>query len=241
MEKYEIVKDDYVEECGERMYRIRALRDIPRHNVKAGDLGGYIQRYENLSQTGDAWVADNAIVANSALVSDDALVCDTAQVIQNAHVAEQATVVGSAIIAGDAAVAGAAAVVGKAVVFDRARVLGCASVHDKARCSGNAIVSDNASVHNDVRVYGDAIIRGDAHITAQHDWVYVSHVSGAGYEGHGMDDLTAFRDAHGRIWIENGPLCGPLDSPEVSQWLTGTVLADVLNMCMAAPVQENDN
>lgn len=241
MEKYEIVKDDYVEECGERMYRIRALRDIPRHNVKAGDLGGYIQRYENLSQTGDAWVADNAIVVNSALVSDDALVCDTAQVIQDAHVAEQATVAGSAIIAGDAAVAGAAAVVGKAVVFGRARVLGCASVHDKARCYGDAVVSDNASVHNDAQVYGNATIRGDAHVTAQHDWVYISHVSVAGYKGHNLSNLTAYRDAQGRICITCGVLNGPLDSPEVSQWLTGTVLSDVLNACMAEPVQENSD
>ena len=49
--------------------RIMALRDIPRHGVKAGDLGGWIEKEENLSQNGaDSWVADDAIVFDKAKV-----------------------------------------------------------------------------------------------------------------------------------------------------------------------------
>ena len=36
--------------------RIKALRDIPKQNVKAGDFGGYIERESNLDVSGDAWV-----------------------------------------------------------------------------------------------------------------------------------------------------------------------------------------
>lgn len=35
-------------------------------------MGGYIEKEENLSQTGDAWVFDNAWVSGDAWVSDNA-------------------------------------------------------------------------------------------------------------------------------------------------------------------------
>ena len=40
--KYELVKEDSIEVGGSTLYRIKALRDFGI--VKAGDLGGYIQR-----------------------------------------------------------------------------------------------------------------------------------------------------------------------------------------------------
>lgn len=242
MKKYEIVRDHYEDEGNARLYRIRALRDIPRHNVKAGDLGGFVERYENLSQTGDAWVADAAVVAGCAYVSGDALVCDTAQVTGHVQVAEQATVAGNAIVYDNVVVAGAAAVVGNAVVSGCVRIFDRAEIHDKARCYGNVRVSGDASIRGNVQVYSDAHICGNAEVLAQHDWVYISCVPRAGYKGHDLYGLTAYRDVQGRICIECGVLLsGPLDSPEVSQWLTGTVLSDVLNACMAAPVQDNSD
>jgi hypothetical protein len=45
-----------------RMYRIKALRDIPAHNVKAGDLGGWVNRRNILSHEGDCWIGDEAKV-----------------------------------------------------------------------------------------------------------------------------------------------------------------------------------
>ena len=46
------------------LHRIRALRDIG-DKVKAGDLGGFVEREENLSfEPGDdAWIFDDAIAA----------------------------------------------------------------------------------------------------------------------------------------------------------------------------------
>ena len=42
MNKYKILKDQYVEACGKKLYRIQALKDFAR--AKAGDIGGYIER-----------------------------------------------------------------------------------------------------------------------------------------------------------------------------------------------------
>ena len=49
-------------------YRIRALRDIPQQNVKAGDLGGYVEGEHNLSQDGDAWIRDGICVFGPARI-----------------------------------------------------------------------------------------------------------------------------------------------------------------------------
>ena len=69
---------------GVKLYQIQALKDFG--NVKAGDLGGWIQRERNLSQEGDCWVYDNAQVFGNAQVSDNARVYDNAWVYDNAQV-----------------------------------------------------------------------------------------------------------------------------------------------------------
>ena len=63
-----------------KLRRIRALVDIPLHNVKAGDLGGYVQHKLNLSHEGQCWVGGDAIVTGLAMVKDNALVADNAAV-----------------------------------------------------------------------------------------------------------------------------------------------------------------
>ena len=70
------------------LHRIRALRDIPRHCVLKGDLGGYVSSEANLSQLGSAWVADLAWVTDSARVADSALVTGSAWVTGSARVSK---------------------------------------------------------------------------------------------------------------------------------------------------------
>ncbi len=69
---------------GHTLYRIRALKDFG--TVKAGDLGGFIESENNLSQDGLCWVADNAKVFGDARIFADAVVEDDAQVFDKAWV-----------------------------------------------------------------------------------------------------------------------------------------------------------
>lgn len=50
--------------CGTTVYRIEALIDIPYWNVNKGDIGGFVEREENLSQREDdySWVGKDAVV-----------------------------------------------------------------------------------------------------------------------------------------------------------------------------------
>lgn len=94
---------------GKILHRIRAVRDIPEQNVKAGDLGGWLETEGNLSHDSAAWVTGEAWVMGRAYVTD------------------------STLVAGKALVTGEALVMGAALVTDSARVMGEARVSGKAR------------------------------------------------------------------------------------------------------------
>ena len=72
------MKYELIEQEDTHLYRIKALKDFG--NVKAGDLGGYVESKKNLSQEGDAWVSGNARVYDNARVFGNAWVSGNARV-----------------------------------------------------------------------------------------------------------------------------------------------------------------
>lgn len=89
LKKFEFTGEELTLNYGDEgvavMKRIRALFDIKAHNVKAGDLGGYLEDESCLSHFGDAWVADSAMIHNSSTVSGDAIVMDSAMLFLNCY------------------------------------------------------------------------------------------------------------------------------------------------------------
>lgn len=72
MKKFELTSEFITNIFGTKLFRIKAL--IEFGNVKAGELGGFVEKEENLSQDGNAWVYDNARVYGDARVCGDACV-----------------------------------------------------------------------------------------------------------------------------------------------------------------------
>ncbi len=58
--KYELINSDNKQFFGKTLFRIKALRN-GKFFVK-GELGGYIEKENNLSQEDDAWVSGNAFL-----------------------------------------------------------------------------------------------------------------------------------------------------------------------------------
>ena len=77
VKKYELTSETKVF-LGKTLYRIKAL--VQFGNVNAGDLGGWIEKEENLSQYGNAEVYGNARVYGNAWVYGDASVYGNAEV-----------------------------------------------------------------------------------------------------------------------------------------------------------------
>ncbi len=66
--KYELTGD--VVDIGPcKVYRIRALKDFG--DVKAGDLGGWVESEENLSHEGNCWISVLGVVFGGATIRGD--------------------------------------------------------------------------------------------------------------------------------------------------------------------------
>ena len=143
---------------GRRLYQVKAVRDIPKYNVKTGDLGGFVQGYRNLSQSGDCWVGENGKVYDHAKVCDDAVVRHKAVVYDHARVCGRAVVYGYASVYGDSRVADDSEVYGDSLAFELARVGGKSHIHGYAELSGNCKVIDSA-IHGDTTIFGRAKVK----------------------------------------------------------------------------------
>ena len=81
--KFELVMDQKIELFGRTLFRIKAL--ISFADVKAGEIGGYVEKEENLQVSGNAWVSGDARVSGDAWVYGNAQVSGNAWVYGNAH------------------------------------------------------------------------------------------------------------------------------------------------------------
>ena len=129
--KYELVREDTIEYKGRTLYRIRALSDFS--DVKAGDLGGYIECKENLDNFCGCWVYDNAKVYDRAEVSAYAKVRHSAEVYGKALVSERSEVRDFARVYGNAEVCGDAKISWKSEVYGYSRIEGRAEVSGRAK------------------------------------------------------------------------------------------------------------
>jgi hypothetical protein len=151
--KYEFT-DEIMNYNGHILHRIKRLSD--------GEIGGWIEKEENLSQDDNCWVDDEACVYDDALVSDNAKVYSTAHVTNSAKVYGDANICGNALVFEDACVYGHAKVCGVAAVSGNAQVYGNAKIYGYATVSGDAKVYGNAEVYDNACVYGYANIYGNA-------------------------------------------------------------------------------
>lgn len=97
---------------GRTLFQIKA--GFSFGSIVKGEIGGYVEKEENLSQDGDAWVSGNAQVYGDAYVSGNAQVYGNARVSGNAYVSGNAWVSGNAHVYGNACVYGDAHVYGDA-------------------------------------------------------------------------------------------------------------------------------
>lgn len=101
--KYELT-DTTKEVGGHILHQIKALKFFD--DVMKGELGGWIESYQNLSQSGNAWVYDGAEVFENAKVYDNAKVYGYAKVYGQARVYDDACIFDFANVCGHAHVCG---------------------------------------------------------------------------------------------------------------------------------------
>ena len=164
--KYELLEDDTLSSNsleGEpiKLHRIRALKDFVcpvkedslfSNYINKGDLGGYIEKEENLSHEGGCWVHHNARVYGNA------------KVLENAHVYNLAVVFGNAVIKGYSRLLGSAYIYGNAIISDHAELDGRVSVGDDSKLSGNVYVNNSCQIRGNSILDGDVALGGSVNV-----------------------------------------------------------------------------
>lgn len=148
-------------------------------SIKKGELGGWIEKEENLLQDGTSWVSDEACVYGNASVKDDAyvwgdvvilgnsIITENADVSGNAVISHNAVISGNASVSGGVKISGVTCVTGNAKIYDYASIMGNAMVYGDARVFENAIIKDYAVIMSDAMVSGNAKISGKARVMGE--------------------------------------------------------------------------
>jgi hypothetical protein len=98
LDKYELTKKTY-NHFGITLHQIKAIKSFG--DVKKGDLGGFVQRQENLSQDGLCWIYDNSLVYLDARVEDDAKAKNGCWIWNSAKLRNEAIAEDSCYLSGD--------------------------------------------------------------------------------------------------------------------------------------------
>ncbi len=171
--KFELTNES-INVRGKTLYRIRALKDFG--DVKKGNLGGFVESYNNLFEEGNCWIYNDAKVFGNAGVHDNARICGNAEIFNNAIVFDNALICdnakifndarigGNAVILGDVRIYNCAKVYDDALIRDNVKIFGSAEVYNNAKICDYAMICDNAKIFDYARIGGTAQIYGNAEI-----------------------------------------------------------------------------
>ena len=192
-EKYEIT--DISHEKYPFLHRIRALRDIGKE-VKAGDLGGFVEREDNLSfEPGDdAWAFDDSIIAGDGYVDKNTVLQVRAVVCDHGYASHGSTLFGDVRVEDDAYIRGAT-LFGSARASGQSMVLVSPDAPDCApTLSGECCVY--GKVTGRVHLLGSAVvISGEEICTNSRDMILIDGTSRTVVRDSGRDELKPTRTA----------------------------------------------
>ena len=182
-EKFELVKKNtkiVYDSNGEEitLYQIRALRDftcpfklnpdgeiLDQTLVKKGELGGYVQKEENLSHEGGCWIFEDGEVRDNAVVKGYS--CLSA----------------SAYVWGNAVLDGCTQMKGMVSIGGNSTTNGYVCIHGNSQIQGDSVLDGNIFLNGTV-VVKDAKLTGDVHLCGQY------HVS---FDVNGQKGMAAYR------------------------------------------------
>ena len=133
------------------LFRIVALIDIPAFFIKAGDVGGWVSGYQNLSQADICWIKGDFEVSEQARVSDRAIIFGNGIITGNCQVKDNAEILGSPTIDGSAR------------IDDNPTILGTCIIR------GSSVICGEAFIDCPICFEGDTRIEGTTRLIADND------------------------------------------------------------------------
>lgn len=152
--KYAILAHDTRRIHGKTVYRIIALNTFKTRQglVHKDDLGGYVQKENNLNQYGKCWIFDEAVVMEDAEVMEDATVSGKAIVRGRASIQDMSVVTDNARVNDSVMVTGISRISGNAVLQQSANIEDCC-IRNNCKVGGYAMLS-KCGLFDDAKVFG---------------------------------------------------------------------------------------
>lgn len=150
------------------VYPIMAMRTfLVRDHILVimGEIGGWVEKEENLSQQDNCWIAGNSVAMHDSKVSGDSyingsvIVTNNAVVSGNAFIKDHCSISGNAIIDGDVTINGNSYVTGNAKITGKARLVTGVRIFGDAILDGNIKLSGVVTI-TDSKLTGDINLAG---------------------------------------------------------------------------------
>lgn len=161
------------------LYQIRALRDftcpfklnpdgeiLDQTLVKKGDLGGYVQKEENLSHEDGCWIFEEAEVRDNGRVEGNARLAGRSLVRDNAVVKGYSCLAANAYVWGNAVLDGATQMKGLVSIGGNSRTNGYVSINGNSQVRGDSVLDGNIFLNGAV-VVENAKLTGNVHLCGQ--------------------------------------------------------------------------
>lgn len=165
MEKKYVLTKESKRVRGKTVYRIKALRN--GLSFSQGELGGWVESENNLSQKGNCWISKQAVVMDNAVakgdcnITDSVMICENAQISDTVLIREDVMVRGSAKIYGNVYIKDRVTVTGNSLIYDEAELLDKAYIRDSTVCE-NSIVKGESRIIEGSTVKGNSLIEGNS-------------------------------------------------------------------------------
>ena len=164
-EKYKILTSEppLILDTGERLYPIKAMRDIKtidKKIVKKGTIGGHVEKAKNLSTVGECWLEAGSIAYGNAVIEKNALVIANSVIKDAACITHDAVIRSSEI--GEYAKIADSSFIEKSVIAGSADIRGSSNV-STSNIKGSADIRSSDVGHSDIR--GSVVIK-NSHITS---------------------------------------------------------------------------
>ena len=143
--KYKITNNT-MEFEGRTLYRIRALKDFS--NIKKGDLGGWIQTEDNLSQEGYCWIYNNAKCMDSARIYDNSCMYDNSEMRGNSKMYDNSKLYDKSEMHDNSRAYDSSEMHGHSGMYGHSRKYGNSRMYENSRMWGNSKTYGNSEMHD---------------------------------------------------------------------------------------------
>ena len=180
MEKKYIMTNITKEVDGRTLHRIVAIKSFAYfedRDVNQGDLGGWIEKEENLSHEGDCWVYDEA------MVMDNSYICESSKIEDNVIIKGNSVIRGEIIIANDVVIDGNIYIRTSGEISGNAKLFGNIKIYrgndknsklydkyDEIKINGRALLDGNIQIYGNVHICDNVKLMGDIWLDALYDY-----------------------------------------------------------------------